>query len=133
MADPLDAFYQTFGLIYQDRQKDADRLIDGWGNERGLRRRCRRYRIGSVLQILATSSGGSSIAGTGARRKVRCLCRDYHQQCDDGTEQNESRDNPEGVVPDGVDRFAEVHFGGLLIRTAGQNESRAGNRLMAPL
>jgi hypothetical protein len=59
------------------------------------------------------------------------LCRDYHQERQDGAEQNESRDNrSERVVPDGVDRFAEVHFGGLLTRAARQDEFRAGNRLI---
>src|SRR5215469_15753128 len=38
-----------------NRGRDADRLTDGGGNERGLRHRRGWYRIGSVPQVLATS------------------------------------------------------------------------------
>ena len=55
----------------------AEMLIDSLmvGGTSGLRRRRRRYRIGSVPQVLATSRGRASVeAGTGARRNVHC-CR----------------------------------------------------------
>ena len=56
-----------------NRGRDADRLTDGWGNERGLRCRRRRYRIGSVPQVLATPWGTASVeTGTGARKNVHC-------------------------------------------------------------